>query len=75
MKYINNMISEIETELYLRTRPYEDTIKRIANVPGLTELSATFVIAEIGTDMNVFESEKHLASWAGLTPANNESCR
>lgn len=35
--------------------------------------SALFVISEIGADMGVFESAKHLCSWAGLTPANNES--
>lgn len=73
MEYINSIISEIETELFIRTRPYEDVINRISGMTGFTELSALFVIAEIGVDMDVFENEKHLASWAGLTPANNES--
>ena len=27
----------------------------------------------IGPDMSVFKSAKHLCSWAGLTPQNNES--
>jgi len=31
------------------------------------------ILVEIGVDMNVFESSKHLCSWAGLTPQNNES--
>lgn len=29
--------------------------------------------SEIGVDMSVFPSSKHLCSWAGLTPQNNES--
>jgi transposase len=73
MDYINTVIADIETELFLRTRTYDEIIKRIAPMSGLTELSAVFIIAEIGVDMSVFDDEKHLASWAGLTPANNES--
>jgi transposase len=73
MDFIDKSISEIETELFLRTRTYDEIMKRISIMSGLTELSAVFIIAEIGVDMSVFDDEKHLASWAGLTPANNES--
>jgi transposase len=73
MDYLNGVISEIQTELFLLSRPYDSILKRIAKMAGLTELSALFIISEIGTDMSIFEDEKHLASWAGLTPANNES--
>jgi transposase len=30
------------------------------------------LIAEIGVDMSAFPTAKHLASWAGLSPGNNE---
>jgi len=73
MDFINQSINEIEAELYRRSRPYAVQIKRIATVTGITELSALFIISEIGADMAVFESDNHLASWAGLTPQNNES--
>lgn len=73
MDFIDKSISEIESELFLRTRSYDEIIKRISPMAGLTELSAVFIVAEIGIDMSVFDDEKHLASWAGLTPANNES--
>ncbi|MEG2174932.1 MAG: transposase, partial [Oscillospiraceae bacterium] len=35
--------------------------------------AAVGVISEIGVDMSVFPTSKHLCSWAGLTPQNNES--
>ena len=73
MDFINKSIDEIEAELFLRSRQYDVQIKRIATIPGITELSALFILSEIGADMSVFESDRHLCSWAGLTPANNES--
>lgn len=73
MEIIGSYIDEIEAELFRLSRPHDEVIKRIARMVGFTELSALFVISEIGTDMSVFESDKHLCSWAGLTPSNNES--
>ena len=73
MDFINNSIGEIECELFRRSRNYDTQIKRIATIVGITELSSLFILSEIGADMSVFESDRHLCSWAGLTPANNES--
>lgn len=73
MDFISRSVGEIELELFQRSRPYDAQIKRIATVTGITELSALLILSEIGADMSVFESDRHLCSWAGLTPANNES--
>jgi transposase len=43
-------------------------------VPGIKNpFSVIAIISEIGTDMSVFTTAKHLCSWAGLTPQNDES--
>lgn len=73
MDFIDKTIDEIEAELFLRSRQYDEQIKRIATITGITELSSLFILSEIGADMSVFESDRHLCSWAGLTPANNDS--
>ena len=52
---------------------YTPEIELICTVPGLAAFSAISVIGEIGTDMSVFPTSKHLCSWAGLTPQNNQS--
>jgi len=48
-------------------------INLVSSVPGIKAFSAIAIIGEIGVDMSVFPSAKHLCSWAGLTPQNNES--
>ena len=40
---------------------------------GIQSFAAIGIISEIGVDMSVFPTSKHLCSWAGLTPQNNES--
>lgn len=45
----------------------------VMTVPGIQSFAAIDIISEIGVDMSVFPTSKHLCSWAGLTPQNNES--
>ncbi len=73
MEFIYQTLDEIKTQLFLLSRPYDSIIKKMTGIPGITELSAVFILSEIGTDMSVFDYDRHLASWAGLTPVNNES--
>lgn len=73
LDYLDSMIVQTEVELYVRIKPYYQFVKYLASLPGVTELSATIILAEIGIDMSVFEDAKSLCSWCGLAPANNES--
>ena len=52
---------------------YTSEINLICSAPGLSTFSAISVISEIGVDMSVFPTSKHLCSWAGLTPQNDQS--
>lgn len=73
LEYLDNMITQTEVELYVRIQPYYEYVKLVSTIVGITELSATIILAEIGVNMDVFEDAKHLCSWCGLSPANNES--
>ncbi len=53
--------------------PYENALELLKKVPGISSKSVEDLVAEIGLDMSVFPTEKHLASWAGMAPGNNES--
>src|SRR5207248_9139423 len=41
--------------------------------PGINKRTAEVIIAEVGVDMSFFPSDRHLVSWAGMCPGNNES--
>ena len=66
-------INHCEIEMIKRASPMFDQFMHITQIPGISTLSAILIISEIGVDMTHFESDKQLASWAGLAPANNES--
>jgi transposase len=67
------IISDINTRIKEILSPYDNVLELLKGVPGLGEKSIEDLIAEIGLDMSVFPTDKHLASWAGVSPGNNES--
>lgn len=70
---INECIELIEEQVLKLTVKYSTEVKLLMSIPGINETSAIFIIAEIGTNMNAFIDDKHLNSWAGLTPRCKES--
>jgi transposase len=53
--------------------PFRKFRELLCSIPGIATLTADVVLAETGGDMTRFPTAKHLASWAGTTPGNNES--
>jgi transposase len=74
MDFLEKLKLNVESEILKIAEKYLPQIELILTVPGISEpMTAIRIIAEIGVDMSVFETAKHLTSWAGLTPQNNES--
>jgi len=73
INYLDNLIQNLDEEIKERMRPFEKEVTALDAITGVGERSAQTIIAEIGTDMSVFPSAGHLASWAGMCPGNNES--
>ena len=64
----------LESLILSLSESYTKELSLVSTVPGIKNpLSAIAVISEIGVDMSVFPTAKHLCSWAGVTPQNNES--
>lgn len=65
--------ANLESVILSIAEQFQPQIELVMTVPGIQLFSAISIIAEIGVDMSVFPTVKHLCSWAGLVPQNNES--
>lgn len=66
--------AELESLVLDIAEKYLPQVNLVLTVPGIKDpFIAVSLIAEIGVDMSVFPTAKHLCSWAGLVPQNNES--
>lgn len=71
---IEKHIADIESVVLKLAQPYMPQTELILSLPSIKDIfTAIAILGEIGIDMSVFLSDKHLCSWAGLTPQNNES--
>ena len=68
-------IETVEQEILRLSDPYESALSLIRTVPGFHKnpMTAIQVLSEIGADMSVFPTAKHLVSWAGCCPRNDQS--
>ena len=68
-------LEEIEREILRLSDKYQAALDLIRTVPGFDKnpMTAIQILSEIGGDMSVFPSAKHLVSWAGCCPRNDQS--
>ena len=52
---------------------FPSELENLKTIPGVSQRSATAIIAELGTDMSSFQDAAHMVSWCGLKPRNEES--
>jgi transposase len=65
--------ANLESEILTACEKFLPQVNLVSTVPGIQTFSAIAVIGEIGVDMSVFETSRHLCSWAGLAPQNDQS--
>jgi len=67
------VITQLTERIEVMMEPVRGLHDLICTILGVSTLTADVVVAETGGDMSRFATAKHLASWAGTTPGNNES--
>ena len=67
----------IEKEIFDLVEPFSGCLNLIRTVPGMDKnpMTAITILSEIGSDMSVFPTAKHLVSWAGCCPRNDRSAK
>ena len=67
-------IQEVSARIEQISDPFfREAVELLSTTNGIQQRIAENVLAEIGTNMGQFPSDKHLSSWAGMCPGNNES--
>ena len=65
--------TQIDQQVDALVEPFRTAVQLLTTIPGINELSACVILAEIGRDMSRFPTAGHLISWAGLCPKNDQS--
>src|SRR5216684_509877 len=73
LQFLEEQIGKLDQETASLLRQHQDAVERLAEVPGLGVDSATQIIAEVGPTAATFPSGKHLSSWVGACPGDEES--
>ena len=70
---LDRAIAEYTERIEVVIEPFRGFRDLICSIPGISIIVADVITAETGADMSQFPTAKHLASWAGVCPGNNES--
>jgi transposase len=73
LDFLDEQIQLLSDEIEVQLAPFAAAVELLCTIPGVQRRTAEAVLAEIGTDMSRFPSERHLASWAGQCPGNDRS--
>ena len=71
-KHIRELDQDINDAM---SDPEKEAAKRLTQIPGIGEDSAKIIISVIGVDMSRFPTDRHICSWAGISPGNKESAK
>lgn len=70
--HLRARIAAFEAQIGATLEPFRAAAERLVSIPGVSQVSAHVIVAEVGIDMTRFPTVKHLISWAGLCPRMDE---
>jgi transposase len=73
LDFLDEQIEQLSDAIAEQIVPFAAARDLLMTIPGVGQRTAEVIIAEIGTDMAVFPTAGHLASWAGQCPGNDQS--
>ncbi len=73
LDFLDEQIERLSDAIEAQLRPFQPAVELLRSLDGIETRTAQNILAEIGIDMSVFPSDRHLASWAGQCPGNDQS--
>lgn len=73
LDFLDEAIARLSEAIEEQIRPFAPAVELLCSIPGVQRRTAEVIIAETGGDMRAFPTHKHLASWAGVCPGNDQS--
>ena len=70
--FLDEQIEQLTAMIEEQIRPFAPAVELLCTIPGIQHRGAECILAEIGTDMTRFATARHLASWAGQCPGNDQ---
>jgi transposase len=70
---LEQALAQIDATVGKTLAPIHDSARLLTTLPGVSDLTARVMVAEIGVDMTRFATAAHLISWSGLCPRSDES--
>ena len=70
---IERDLEALDARVEAQLEPFRAQHRLLTQIPGVDWVTAAAIIAETGTDMDVFATAHRLAAWAGVAPGNYES--
>jgi transposase len=70
---LEQALADIDATVGKTLAPIQNSARLLSTLPGVSDLTAQVMVAEIGVNMARFPSSAHLISWAGLCPRSDES--
>jgi transposase len=75
LEFLEKEIRKIDRQAaaLIREHGMTEALDLIQSIPGIQDISARAILAEIGPSVDAFPSDAHLSSWAGVAPGNRLS--
>jgi len=70
---LEQALADIDAAVGKTLAPIRESARLLTTIPGVSDLTAQVLVAEIGVDMARFPTAAHLISWTGLCPRSDES--
>jgi len=73
VRFVELEIAKLEERIVEQMRPFQKEVELWSSMPGVNQVAAWSMVAELGPGLTAFPSEQHLSSWAGMCPGSDES--